>query len=48
MFATACPGFHEFSIGPLLMTYFTDSSQVVLLAIFISTIRTTMSEFKDT
>ena len=38
MFATSWPGFHKFSRGPSLMTFFTGSPPVVGLAIFASTI----------
>ena len=38
MFATAWPGFHKFSRGPSLMTFFTVFPSVVRLAIFASTI----------
>ena len=37
MFATAWPGFHKFSRGPSIMTFFTASPPVVVLAIFAST-----------
>ena len=38
MFATAWPGFHKFSQGPFLMTFFSGSPPVVGLALFASTI----------
>ena len=38
MFATEWPGFHKFSRGPSLMTFFTGSPPVVGLALFASTI----------
>ena len=38
MFATTWPGFHKFSQGPSLMTFFSGSPPVVRLAIFASTI----------
>ena len=38
MFATSWPGFHKFSRGSSLMTFFTSSPPVVGLAIFVSTI----------
>ena len=34
MFATAWPGFHKFSRGPFIMTFFTGPPPVVGLAIF--------------
>ena len=38
IFATEWPGFHKFSSGPFLMTFFTGSPPVVGLALFASTI----------
>ena len=38
MFATAWPGFHKFSRGPYLITFFTGSPPVVGLVLFASTI----------
>ena len=38
MFATVWPGFHKFSRGPYLMTFFSGSPPVVELAFFDSTI----------
>ena len=37
MFGTEWPGFHKFSRGPSLMTFFNSSPPVVGLAIFVST-----------
>ena len=37
MFATEWPGFHNFSRGPFLMTFFTGFPLVAGLAIFVST-----------
>ena len=39
MFATEWPGFHKFSRGPFLMTFFSGSPPVVGLASFASTIQ---------
>ena len=38
IFATEWPGFHKFSRGPFLMTFFTGSPPVAGLALFTSTI----------
>ena len=38
IFATAWPGFHKFSRGPSLMTFFTGSPPMVGLTVFASTI----------
>ena len=38
IFAAAWPGFHKFSRGPSLMTFFIDSPPAVRLALFASTI----------
>ena len=43
MFATSWPGFHKFSRGPFLMTFFSGSPTVVGLAISPRLYRTTMS-----
>ena len=37
MFATEWPGFHKFSRGPSLMTFFSGSPPVAGLVIFVST-----------
>ena len=37
MFASEWPGFHKFSRGPSLITFFTGSPPVVGLALFVST-----------
>ena len=46
MFSTARPGFHTFSRGPSLMTFFTDFPPVIGPALFALTIQNYHSQFK--